>query len=621
MHITFYRSYGISLSVLLISLGISWAAWQYTRHTVSLKEEAVFLQEAQEIEDVITYHLDDYIESLFGLRSLLATEEHLTRRQWNTYCDSLDLPSRVPGILSLRFDTRVMATKQAAFLEIIRSDTTLSLQEFLEFTMSFEATVTHGQASPGDDLYVVTYTWPWNQYKELYGVDMFSVPEQRRVIEQARDSGNPAVSSRTTADVDSDRHSSGFVVYLPVYQGGFPITTPQERQVAASGMVAARFNAYDLIEHTLSRVRRHPLIDVEVFDGTSLTADHLYYNDDDVLQAQGSDTPPVYSRQMTLDMYGQAWTVFCSSKPGFRLETTEVMFPWIALGAGIIISVLLTGTILSLTTSQIRATRLAEKMTHQLEQQRALSMRSDRLRSLGEMAAGIAHELSQPLVGVRGLAEHIVIAQDRGWNLTNQAIRDKVAMIVDQADRMAHIIEHVRIFAREAGKPELRPVNVNDVVTSSVNLLRAQFASHGLRLETTLSPEIPTVLANPFSLEEVVLNVLINARDAVEERLQSEPNLHTPGISLRTYELRDHDRIMVNIDVSDNGVGIPEELRGKLFDPFFTTKDPDKGTGLGLAISKTLVEEFGGTLTIRSQEGKGTTVTITLPAVQPASVS
>lgn len=256
-------------------------------------------------------------------------------------------------------------------------------------------------------------------------------------------------------------------------------------------------------------------------------------------------------------------------------------------------------------------------MTHQLEQQRALSMRSDRLRSLGEMAAGIAHELSQPLVGVRGLAEHIMIAQDRGWNLSDQAIREKVSMIVDQADRMTHIIEHVRIFAREAGKPELRPISVNDVVTSGTNLLRAQFASHGLCFDTELAPNLPPVLANPFSLEEVVLNVLVNARDAVEERLDAEPEMPEPGVSLRTYASNENGRNMVAIDVSDNGVGIAEEIQGKLFDPFFTTKAPDKGTGLGLAISKTLVEEFSGALTIHSQEGTGTTVTITLPAVQP----
>ena len=615
----YQKIYGISWSVLLISLAITGSIWQYTRHTISLKEESVFLQEVQEIEDVITYRLDDYIEALFGLRSLFATEEHLTRRQWDAYCEHLDLPSRVPGILSLRFDTHIVTTEQAVFFEIIRSDMTLSLQEFLEFVSSSVSTVTHDQLSPGDDVYIVTYIWPWEQYKELYGLDMFSIPERRRVIEQARDSGRPAVSSRTTAILDPDQHSPGFVVYLPVYRDGAPIATQEEHRAAVSGMVVARFDAHELIEHTLSRVRRHPFINVEVFDGTTLTAEHLYYNDDDVLQAQGSDMPPVYSRQITIDMYGQSWTLFCSSKPGFRLETTEVFLPWIALGTGLIISILLTGTVFSLTTSQIQATQIAERMTKELEQQRALSMHSDRLRSLGEMAAGIAHELNQPLVGVRGLAEHIVIAQDRRWNLGKQAIRDKVTTIIEQADRMAHIIEHVRIFAREAGKPELRSVNVNDVVESSVNLLSAQFASHGLRLDTTLSPDIPAVLANPFSLEEVVLNLLINARDAVEERLQSEPEVSAAGVSLRTRAAGDHGRIMVNIEVIDNGMGIPEEIHEKLFDPFFTTKAPDKGTGLGLAISKSIIEKFGGALSITSKTGTGTTVTIALPAVQPTS--
>ena len=202
----------------------------------------------------------------------------------------------------------------------------------------------------------------------------------------------------------------------------------------------------------------------------------------------------MYSKVVALNVYGQSWTLFFSSKPGFGLVTTEVFFPLIALGIGILISVLLTGTVFALTTSQIRATQMAERMTKELEQQRAVAMRSDRLRSLGEMAAGIAHELNQPLVGVRGLAEHILIAQDRGWNMDARTIREKVATIVEQADRMSHIIEHVRIFAREAGKPELRPVNLNDVVESSITLLGAQFSSHGLTIEKSLATDLPLCL-------------------------------------------------------------------------------------------------------------------------------
>jgi histidine kinase len=329
----------------------------------------------------------------------------------------------------------------------------------------------------------------------------------------------------------------------------------------------------------------------------------------------------MYSKKVTLEMYGQSWTLFFSSKPGFRLETTEIFFPWIALGTGIIISLLLTGTIFSLTTSQIRATQMAERMTKELEQQRAVAMRSDRLRSLGEMAAGIAHELNQPLVGVRGLAEHILIAQDRGWNMDARAIREKVATIVEQADRMSHIIEHVRIFAREAGKPEIRPVHVNDVVESSINLLGAQFSSHGLTLEKSLAIDLPPVLANPFTLEEVVLNLLLNARDAVEERLQSEPDMQSPRVFLRTQTFVENGRSMVHIEVCDNGVGIPQEIQGKIFDPFFTTKAPDKGTGLGLSISKAILEEFGGTLTITFTPEEGTTAVITLPVEEKHGTS
>jgi signal transduction histidine kinase len=617
----FYKSHSISLGVFIISFIITWVVWQYTRHTIRLKEEALFLQEVQEVEDVIKYRLDDYIEALFGLRSLFATEEQLTRRRWNAYCERLDLPGRVPGMLSLRFDAHVSATEQLTFIEEMRADTSLFPQEFSAFTIFSASTLQHDQPPQQEELYVVTYIWPWDQYKELYGLDMFSIPERRRVIEKARDSGKPAISPKITALLNQSDQIPGFAVYLPVYQYGAPMATIEERRAAIQGVVAARFDAYDLIEHTLDRIRRHSRIDVEIFDGTVLTTEHLYYNDDDVLQAQNSHSMPMYSKKVTLDIYGQSWTLFFSSKPGFHLETTEVFFPWIALGTGIIISLLLTGTIFSLTTSQIRATQIAERMTKELEQQRAVAMRSDRLRSLGEMAAGIAHELNQPLVGVRGLAEHILIAQDRGWNMDARAIREKVATIVEQADRMSHIIEHVRIFAREAGKPELRPVNVNDVVESSTNLLGAQFASHGLTLEKSLAMDLPPVLANPFTLEEVVLNLLLNARDAVEERLQSEPDMQTPGVFLRTQAFMENGHSMVRIEIRDNGIGIPQEIQGKIFDPFFTTKAPDKGTGLGLSISKTILEEFRGTLIMTCMPEKGTTAVITLPAEEKYGTS
>ena len=251
-----------------------------------------------------------------------------------------------------------------------------------------------------------------------------------------------------------------------------------------------------------------------------------------------------------------------------------------------------------------------EEAERELEAQKALAMRSDRLRSLGEMAAGMAHELNQPLMGVRGLAEHILIGIERGWELTQEKLKERANLIVEQADRMVHIIEHVRLFAREAGKPELSSVQINEVVQAGVDMLGVQFRSHGVELVCDLQENLPPVSANPFSLEEVVLNLLNNARDAVLERFgHGEVDLHG-RVVVRTAGEGD----AVRIDVEDNGVGIPEEVMGRVFDPFFTTKEPDKGTGLGLAICKAIVEDFDGSMQIQSVPGAGAEISVILPA-------
>jgi len=249
----------------------------------------------------------------------------------------------------------------------------------------------------------------------------------------------------------------------------------------------------------------------------------------------------------------------------------------------------------------------------ELETQKALSMRSDRLRSLGEMAAGIAHELNQPLMGVRGLAEHILIGIARGWELSDEKLKDRTERIVEQVDRMVHIIEHVRLFAREAGKPERSSVQINEVVQSGIDLLYVQFRTHGVELACQLQQGLPAVSANPFSLEEVVLNLLNNARDAVEERFAREEIDTYARVMVRTGLEGADAGAKVNIEVEDNGVGIPEELIDRVFDPFFTTKEPDKGTGLGMAICKAIVEDFDGSLQLQSVVGEGTTISVLLP--------
>lgn len=261
-----------------------------------------------------------------------------------------------------------------------------------------------------------------------------------------------------------------------------------------------------------------------------------------------------------------------------------------------------------------REIALRKQAEQELENQRTLQMRSDRLRSLGEMAAGIAHELNQPLVGIRGMAEMLQMAMDAGGALPPEKTARRISIILAQVDRMVHIIDHVRRFARESGRPETRKVDLNEVVRSGVSLLESQFQCRGISLALNLS-EIPLpVQVNPFSIEEVILNFLSNARDAIEVRRDGEAlRDYAPRVRISTWNDVEGDRICLSFQ--DNGTGISQNVALRIFDPFFTTKPPDKGTGLGLSICKSIVEEFGGHIEVSGEEGEGTAFLISFPRI------
>ena len=259
---------------------------------------------------------------------------------------------------------------------------------------------------------------------------------------------------------------------------------------------------------------------------------------------------------------------------------------------------------------EIQKRQEAEK---ELKAQRTLRMRSDRLRSLGEMAAGIAHELNQPLVGVRGFAELILYRMDNGLEISKDVIRKNTATIVEQADRMVHIINHVRLFARDADSIKTSIVDLNDVVCSGTSMLMAQFNSHGVLIEKDLSPHELPVQVNPYSVEEVIFNLLSNARHSLGEKKETAGDEYRPCVRVITRKLAVNGSDVVTLKIADNGTGIPGHAAEKIFDPFFTTKDPDKGTGLGLSICKSIVESFQGQIQFDTAENEGTSFEIVFP--------
>ncbi|MDE2059171.1 MAG: GAF domain-containing protein [candidate division NC10 bacterium] len=244
--------------------------------------------------------------------------------------------------------------------------------------------------------------------------------------------------------------------------------------------------------------------------------------------------------------------------------------------------------------------RRVEERTMALKQTQAQLIQSGKLAAVGTLAAGVAHELNQPLMVIRGYAQELL------WDkrIGDEEMRDDLQRIEAQTTRMTAIINHLRDFSRESkGRREV--TDLNQVVKDSLTFLGQQLRTKNIAVVQELHPALPPVRADPLQIEQVLLNLITNARDAIE-------GAELGTITVRT-ELASDSRIALS--VTDSGPGIPEDIGPRIFDPFFTTKEVGKGTGLGLSICHGIIEEHGGELTMESPvaDGKGARFTIILP--------
>ncbi len=230
-----------------------------------------------------------------------------------------------------------------------------------------------------------------------------------------------------------------------------------------------------------------------------------------------------------------------------------------------------------------------------------------KLATLGQIASEVAHELNQPLSIIRMKAEMVLQAQADG-SLPATELHRKLSAIFGQVSRMAEIVDHLRAFSRlEDGAK--RPFALAPVITAAAKLLSPQYQLDGINLAIEIGAPLAEVEGSPNQLEQVVLNLLANARDAVRQNRPAGQG----KVELRLTEEDGWVRLVVH----DNGGGVPEPLWPTVFEPFFTTKDVGKGTGLGLSISANILLGMGGTIEGRNLD-EGACFTVSLPLFSPA---
>ncbi|MCM2276699.1 MAG: PAS domain S-box protein [Oligoflexia bacterium] len=243
-----------------------------------------------------------------------------------------------------------------------------------------------------------------------------------------------------------------------------------------------------------------------------------------------------------------------------------------------------------------------EKKNAELQAMQETLVQSGKLAALGELAAGIAHELNQPLQGIRGYAQEIQ-HHFSAAAAASPEIEAGLREIVSNVDKMAGIIGYLRAFVRKSVE-EYAWADLHLAIEESLKMLGRQFAVRGIAVERDFGKDVPPIYANALQLEQVFINLATNARDAIEATGRGRG---TVWISTR------FKNGFVEIDFRDDGCGMNERSKAKAFNPFFTTKEVGKGMGLGLSLSYGILSKLNGSIVVQSELGKGAAFRIRIP--------
>jgi C4-dicarboxylate-specific signal transduction histidine kinase len=253
----------------------------------------------------------------------------------------------------------------------------------------------------------------------------------------------------------------------------------------------------------------------------------------------------------------------------------------------------------------LRDTTVAmQRREQELREKQEQLVQAAKLATLGELTTGVAHELNNPLNNVSLFVGNVVDLVERGRLVPAPLLR-QLTSALQQLDKATAIISHLRTFGRVAPVHHA-PLRINTVVEQALALVREQLHLREIRVELDLAPTDPLVVGNPIQLEQVLMNLLTNARDALAESPDKVIRIAT-RIEANLVQLR----------FADSGPGIPPHLEQRIFDPFFTTKEVGAGTGLGLAITYGIVKDHDGTISLENRPGHGVSFLIALPLAAP----
>jgi signal transduction histidine kinase len=532
--------------VLSGALLLTTAAGAFLTVSTRDRDAARFDNAVQSASDRIVGRLDVYISTLRGAAALFAADPQVSPDEFRRYVERLEVQSWYPGIQGIGW-TRRLSREPGA-----------------------EPDERHG----------ILYLEPLDaRNRAALGFDMYAEATRRDAMARARDDGVPALSGRVTLvqEIIGPRQP-GFLLYVPVYEGGIVPGSVEERRATLVGFAYSPFRALDLFAGIFG-TEAEPRVSLTVYDGAVVRPEALLYE-----SPRAADHAPRLRRSAYLEIAGRQWTVVFESMPAFETGSGRWFVPLVIMG-GLLASLLL----FALALGQARARLAAEQAN----------------RAKSAFLATMSHELRTPLNAIGGYTDLMQLGIAGPVTAKQE---EYIARIQRAQQHLLGLINSVLNYAKiEAGHVEYRfePLPVRELVTESAALTAPLARDRGLYFDVRHGPDA-TGHGDPEKVRQILLNLLSNAIKFTDA-----------GGSVETgWTLKDG---CVDIYVTDTGVGVPPDRLSSIFEPFMQV-DADltrmrQGTGLGLSIARELARAMGGDITVRSAPGLGSTFTFRMQQV------
>jgi signal transduction histidine kinase/ActR/RegA family two-component response regulator len=616
--IQLYRA-AIPVVVALSTLLLTTIAAYYLNLTARNNDTLRFKTAVQQTHNTLQDHLETYITLLYAGKGLLATRSSISKQEFHAFAKELKLRHQYPGIQGIGFSQRATAAQKKTLL-------TQMQQQGQPLTIR--------PSHPRSEYHVIVYLEPLDQRnRAAIGYDMFTESVRRAAMEQARDTGVPALSRRVTLVQEIyHKKQAGFLIYVPIYQNGATPATVAERRARLRGFIYSPFRADDFIYGILGD-RENSLVDLQIYDGTKIRTESLLHHSAQYRNQPEDALHPKLTTTKALQFAGHSWSILYTARPILAQTSEQRFLPFLVILGGLI-----SLTLYFLTRSQVQARLAAEQAVRNLRQSeqalRVANLSEQSARTQAEAAnqlkdeflAVLSHELRTPLSPILGWAKLLQVG-----NFDQARTQKALAAIEHNAKLQAQLVEDLLDISKILQKKltlDAKPVELNDVITTALETMQPIAEDKSIQIQTVLEKDIDKIYGDANRLQQIVQNLLSNA-------IKFTPEGGIVSISLKKQivnhpftpvKLAATPQTYAQITVTDSGKGVTPEFLPHLFESFrqedSKTTRQFGGLGLGLSIARQLTELHGGTIQAESPgEGQGATFRVLLPLLQPLHYS